>query len=239
MNFDEDFAHLDSLGLGGVRLCYTTLEIGGLDFHLRVLRDNQQCPDSIDDVEHLGISSATWPLFGVLWQSEELLSHLMSNEEVGSKKVLEIGCGIALASLVLKRRGIDITATDLNPHAGTFLDFNTQINRMDEVAFGQAGWQGGESSLGQFDLLVGSDLLYDHHNLAPLVDYIDHHVRPDGEVILVDPGRGLTSKFTRLLSALNFSATVLQEMFTARDGSAESYWIMRFKRYAENQVPVK
>ena len=68
--------------LDNVRFRFQTIEMGGEDFHLRSLRDVQQCPSVIDDMESLGISSATWPLFGVLWQSEELLSHLMVTEDV-------------------------------------------------------------------------------------------------------------------------------------------------------------
>ena len=216
--------------LDSVRFRYQTIEMGGEDFHLRSLRDVQQCPLAIEDMETLGISNATWPLFGVLWQSEQLLSHLMVTEDVSDKRVLELGCGLALASLVLKRRGFDITATDLNPYAKVFLNFNTALNEIDSVEFGQAGWSGGESSLGLFDLLLASDVLYDHHNLAPLVSFLADHVRPGGEILLVDPGRGLTRRFAREMTALGFLVTVQSTQYETSDGQSKSYWVLRSKK---------
>lgn len=216
--------------LDSVRFRFQTIELGGEDFHLRSLRDVQQCPTAIDDMESLGISSATWPLFGVLWQSEELLSHLMVTEDVRDKRVLELGCGLALASLVLKRRGFDVTATDLNPYARVLLNFNTSLNGIDCVEFGQAGWSGGNSSLGHFDLLLASDVLYDHHNLEPLVSFLAGHVRPDGEILLVDPGRGLTRRFARAMTALGFSVAVQSTQYETRDGQSKSYWVLRSRK---------
>ena len=223
-------AHRPLARLDGVRYRFQTLELGGEDFHLRGLRDVQQCPTTIEDVEPLGISSATWPMFGVLWQSEELLSHLMVSEKAADKKVLELGCGLALASLVLRRRGIDVTATDMNPHASEFLHFNAELNDINTVRFGQAGWAEGTSSLGRFDLLVGSDVLYDHHSLMPLVNFVQGHISASGEVLIVDPGRGLTTKFIREMKAIGFVVDVQSTVYETLDGRSTSYWVLRFNR---------
>lgn len=218
--------------LEGVRLRYQTLNFGNADYHLRSLLDVQQCPAVVTELERFGISSATWPLFGVLWPSEEMLSHLMLDEELGSKRILEIGCGLALASLVLKRRGADITATDYHPEAGQFLDYNTDLNDLDGITFRRESWQEAESSLGEFDLIVGSDLLYDQHNLEPLVTFLDSHVAPNGQIVMVDPGRGMTSKFSRLVQELGFTVQTSREVYVASDGKSQNYWVMRFSRRA-------
>ena len=209
---------------------YQTLDFGDLDYHLRGLRDVQQCPASVSDLEQFGISSATWPLFGVLWRSEELLSHLMLTEELGSKRVLEIGCGLALASMVLKRRGADVTATDCNPNASEFLDFNTDLNDIDRIRFERISWQVPDASLGQFDLVVGSDLLYDRHNLEALVSFLHSHVGLNGQIVMVDPGRGMTGKFTRLLQTFGFTVQTSSETYASSDGESANYWVMRFSR---------
>ena len=46
-------------------------------------------------------------------------------------KILEVGCGIGLCSLVLQRRGADITASDYHPLAEEFLRFNAALNGVD------------------------------------------------------------------------------------------------------------
>ena len=230
MNVDE----YDVNRLRGVRMRFQTLDFGDLDYHLRGLRDTQQCAEAISELERFGISSATWPLFGVLWRSEELLSHLMLTEDLGSKRILEIGCGLALASLVLKRRGADITATDYHPDAGQFLDFNADLNGIDRISFKRVSWHAPDASLGHFDLVVGSDLLYDRHNLEPLVHFLDSYVGQNGEIVLVDPGRGMTGKCTRLLQNLGFNVQTSSEMYASSDGNTANYWIMRFSRSAES-----
>ena len=50
-----------------LRLRYQTVEFGNLDIHLCTLRDKQEFHDPAGVAEGLGISSATWPIFGVLW----------------------------------------------------------------------------------------------------------------------------------------------------------------------------
>ena len=216
----------------GVRMRFQTLDFGDADYHLRGLRDVQQCPASVSELERFGISNATWPLFGVLWRSEELLSHLMLKEELGGKRILEVGCGLALASLVLKRRGADVTATDHHPVASEFLDFNTELNNIDRINFKRVSWQAPDASLGQFDLVVGSDLLYDQHNLEPLVSFLDSHVGQKGQIVVVDPGRGMAGKFTRLLQRLDFEVQTTSESYVSSDGESANYWVMRFSRIA-------
>jgi hypothetical protein len=109
-----------------LRIRYQTIEFGDVDIHLRTLRDRQQYLDVDDVAGKLGISSATWPLFGVVW--------------VAGKRILKVGCGIALASLVLNHRFADITATNYHPEAGHFLVENVQLNKGKEIPFVRMGW---------------------------------------------------------------------------------------------------
>ncbi len=47
---------------------------------------------------------------------------------IAGKRILEVGCGIGLCSLVLQQRGADITASDYHPVAEKFLRHNTDLN---------------------------------------------------------------------------------------------------------------
>ncbi len=85
-----------------------------------MLRDVLQFEDPDGVAGKLGISSAAWPIFGVIWPSGEVLANLMLDYQIKGKRVLEVGCGIALASLVLNQRDADITATDHHLPPGTF-----------------------------------------------------------------------------------------------------------------------
>lgn len=187
-----------------LRIRYQTLEFGDVDIHVRTLRDNQQFLDIDGVAEALGISSATWPLFGIVWASGQVLAHLMLDYHVEGKRVLEVGCGIALASLVLNHRLADISATDYHPEAGNFLLSNVQLNHGKTIPFIRTGWADTDCGLGKFDLIIGSDLLYERSHVEVLSAFIELHANPHCEVILVDPGRGHHANFSKKMIALGY-----------------------------------
>jgi predicted nicotinamide N-methyase len=188
-----------------LRFRYRTIEFGDVDIHVRSLRDRQQYVDLEGVAEDLGISSATWPLFGVVWASGEVLAHLMFDYEIAGRRILEVGCGIALASLVLNQRAANITATDYHPEAEGFLLENVRLNDGKEIPFVRTGWCDARSALGEYDLIIGSDLLYERGHVEALSAFIDQHARPQCEVIIVDPGRGQHARFSKRMVSLGYT----------------------------------
>ncbi len=193
--------------MSSFRIRYQTLEFDQVDIHLRTLRDNQQFSDDAGEAEDLGISSATWPLFGVVWSSSEVLAHCMFEHDIEGLRILEVGCGIGLTSLVLGHRLADITATDQHPEAERFLQKNVALNGLAPIPFVRAGWGDDDCGLGEFDLIIGSDLLYERPNVEPLAAFIDRHAKPQCQVIIVDPGRGQQARFCRTMEDLGYAHT--------------------------------
>lgn len=191
------------------RVRYQTLEFGKDDIHLRTLRNRQEFSDDQQIAERLGISSAAWPIFGVVWQSGEILARLMHTRNIDNLRILEVGCGIGLTSLVLQQRGADITATDHHPEANAFLDANTNLNDLQKIPFERIGWADLQNNLGEFDLILGSDLLYEAEHIELLSQFIHRHMAADGELILVDPGRGHRAKFQRAMLTLGYQESGL------------------------------
>jgi len=173
-----------------IRDRYQTLEIGALDVHVRTLRDTQQSADPDAAAAALGISSPSWPLFGVIWPSGLTLAHLMASYELQGRRGLEIGCGVGLASLVLNLRGGDIWATDHHPEGGRLLRENVALNGGAPIPFVRAGWDDLDTGLGRFDLLIASDVLYEPAHVFALSAFIERHAQERCEVVVVDPGRG-------------------------------------------------
>ncbi|MBO1518444.1 class I SAM-dependent methyltransferase [Oceanisphaera pacifica] len=190
-----------------VRVRYQTIEIGHKDIHLCTLRDNQQFSDPEGVAAGLGICDSAWPLFGVLWPSSQVLAHHMLEYNIKGKRILEVGCGIGLASIVLNKRGADITATDYHPTVESFLDRNTQLNNSKNIAFERVDWADDHSQLGLFDLIIGSDLLYEDQQIIMLANFIQRHANPECEVILVDPGRGRKNKISQKMIEFGFTST--------------------------------
>ncbi|PLY16873.1 MAG: histidine kinase [Sedimenticola sp.] len=187
-----------------LRLRYQTIEFDSVDIHIRTLRDRQQFLDTDGIAEKLGISSAAWPLFCIVWDSGEVLAHFMFDYAIEGKRILEVGCGIALTSLLLNHRHADITATDHHPEAQGFLEENVRLNKGDEIPFVRTGWNDANSGLGEFDLIIGSDLLYEREHIELLAGFIDQHAKPVCEVIIVDPGRGNHAGFSKKMVSLGY-----------------------------------
>lgn len=188
-----------------VRLNYQTIEFGALDIHICSLRDRQQFDDPDGLAENLGICSASWPIFGMIWPSSIVLANFMLNYNTDGKRILEVGCGIALTSLLLNKQKADITATDRHPEVRTYLNRNTLLNLDASIPYQRIGWEDKDSDLGLFDVIVGSDLLYEDQHINLLADFIAAHAKPNCEIVLVDPSRGRKTKLSKRMIEHGFS----------------------------------
>ncbi len=178
--------------------------IGGSDFRIRALLNRQQFSDPDGSAERAGVAPASWPLFGVVWPAGLALAEEMSHFPIAGKSILELGCGIALTSLVLARRGADITACDYHPLAEAFLQHNVALNQLPALPFRTAPWLGPNPLLGRYDLIVGSDLLYERDHATLLAGFIAQHTHPASQVLIADPGRGYVSTFSALMANLGY-----------------------------------
>lgn len=203
----------------GYRIKYSTLSIGTEDFHLCSLRDKQQFSDAGGVAELAGISSASWPLFGQLWPSGEVLACAMQIFPVKGLRILELGCGLGLSSLVLQRLAADITASDYHPLAGEFLERNSVLNQLPPIPYVRCDWALVYPELGLFDLIIGSDLLYERDHPALLAGFIDRHTATKAQVVIVDPRRGNTASFSREMAVFGYlQAADLDSVHQSADG---------------------
>ena len=191
---------------------------GVADLIIRSLLDRQQFFDPLGAAAHLGISSAAWPLFGMSWPSGlHLAARLALRPVNGLERVLELGCGLGLASLVGHRRGVDMTASDCHPLAASFLRENSRLNQLAPIKYRHAQWgamplalplQQADPDLpltGHFDLIIASDVLYERDEAGHLAHYINLHAAPAAEVWIVDPNRGNRAPFCKHMATLGYS----------------------------------
>jgi len=180
------------------------LSIGGHTYRLRVLSDKRQFSDINGHRAHSGLSATQWGLFGQLWPSERLLAQAMHRFAVDGKRILELGCGVGLASLVLKRRGADIVASDPHPLAASFLKYNTTLNALPTVDYRRLSWDTPDPSIGRFDVIIASDVLYEPAQARFLAQIVERHAYPSAEVLITDPGHDHSQHFSQLLAEQHF-----------------------------------
>ncbi|MEP1741438.1 MAG: methyltransferase domain-containing protein [Kangiellaceae bacterium] len=213
-----------------LRLSYQTVEFGDIDIHLCTLRNKQEFHDPAGIAEKLGICSASWPIFGVIWPSSLVLAHFISDYNTQSKRILEVGCGMALSSLLLNKQHADITATDYHPEANKFLKRNALLNQDSAIAFEQVNWADTGDKLGLFDLIIGSDLLYEDNHIELLANFIEAHANPTCEVIIVDPGRGRKNKLSSRMKEFGFSSSQQIPAHTKYLDHEFKGYILKFER---------
>lgn len=217
-----------------LRIRYQTIEFGKQDIHVRGLRNLQEYDDTDGVAADLGISSARWSMFGVLWASSHVLAHRMARTPIQGRRVLEVGSGLALASLILNRLGADITATDRHPRVEAFLNANTELNGDPPIPFVRASWTDEDVDLGQYDLIIGSDLLYEQRHGAELSAFVLAHAAPDCEVVMVDGGRGERGTFDRGMAAAGF---VREELEILPSDRVDEHFKGRAFRYVRGETP--
>lgn len=204
---------------------------GGEDLMIRSLLDRQQYYDPTGAAGRLGICSASWPLFGLLWPSSiQMAQRFLQRPVREDERILEIGCGLALPTLVGRRCGARITASDRHPLTRMFLEANAILNDVSPVKYRHGQWgvpgnicisdTGAELLSARYDLILGSDLLYDRNAPQELAYFIDDHAAAEAEVWIIDPDRGHRPAFTRQMAGYGFEL-VEQERLNIEAGGAE------------------
>lgn len=203
----------------GYRTHQTHIAIDGVDeLVIRSLVDREQFHDPRGHASMLGISSAAWPMFGVPWASGlQLAARLALRPVRDGERILEIGCGLALPSLVGHRRGADMTASDCHPLAAAFLRANLRLNGLEPMSYRHGQWNApardraregrhrGSVVRGRYDLIIGSDLLYERDSRGGLAAFIAQHAKADAQVWIVDPDRGNRPAFHREMAGAGFT----------------------------------
>lgn len=223
-----------------------TIDVPGQEsLEIYTLLDRQQYYDPTGAAGRLGICSAAWPLFGMLWPSGLQLAIKIAKKPVDPlQKILEIGCGLGIASLAAHRAGGNVTASDRHPMARHFLNKNLLKNKLPKMRFKYGQWGQTESvSLAdtgspilsqRYDLIMGSDLLYEPNSPRQVAAFIDRHAASKSEVWVIDPNRGYRNHFSRSMAEFGFSLDIdekIQRSFSYSSSELTEAYTGRFLIY--------
>jgi predicted nicotinamide N-methyase len=129
----------------------------------------------------------------VLWRSGVALARELEGEELRDLRVVELGCGLGLPSVVAARAGASVLATDAAPEALELVRRNAAANGV-RVDTATADWAAPEELVvrGPFDLALAADVLYERAAVARLLSVLP---RLAPAAWLADPGRPAAEAF--------------------------------------------
>jgi predicted nicotinamide N-methyase len=151
------------------------------------------CPADWEQLRHEeGGAGRPVPYWARPWPSGIALAGALAEDPPrAGARVLEVGCGLALPSVVAARAGARVLATDGASDAVAFAAHVLAINEVDgEVAC--ADWsEHGEQLVqrGPFDLVLAADVLYTSANVEVALRLFPRLVAPTGMVRVADPNR--------------------------------------------------
>ena len=187
----------------GYATAETLLEVSG--HRVRMTR--------VDDAEVLlaGIEPVTFatderlPYWAELWPSAVALAHYLTKHlNLAGWRVLELGCGLGLVSVVAALQGARVLCTDYEEAALTFARHNARGNACRDIRFRLLDWC--QPALRRrYDCILASDVIYEARSFAPLASLLQRYLARGGTAVFAEPGRARSRPFFTLLRQRGFT----------------------------------
>lgn len=182
-----------------------TLAFGDLRVTLETVADfdallEHYARDAADDVSRI-------PYFAALWPAARALAAYLATRDAPppGQRVIELGCGLGLPALVCALQGAQVTAVDFHPDNEPLFRRNLALNQV-TAAYHNCRWDRLPPALHRsFDLVLGSDLVYEADQPASLAAAMTCLCAPDGCIVLSDPGRKHLAALEHALAGHGFT----------------------------------
>ncbi len=175
--------------------------LGGREFVVARPAD----PEALLDERRFEEEDEFLPYWAEPWPSGSALARCVAALDLAGERVLELGCGIGLPSLVAASRGANVLATDWAPEAVELVRENAAANGL-HLEAAVLDWRHPPPVLGRFELVLAADVLYEERNVSPLVDLLESVVAPAGRALVADPGRRHAAAFFAALAGRGWAS---------------------------------
>jgi predicted nicotinamide N-methyase len=195
---------LERLPLSWYETVIKNVIVGDVSYQLTQLKNLDQTIDRLFETlkDHPESFERQPPYFGILWPAGLQLAEQIAEVDLRGKRVFEIGCGLGLASIVAAKRGAEVLAVDPHPAVGGFLAENAELNGVSVEYREQLVEQH------TFDLVMGSDILYERSLVKPLAQLFYQTMAPGGRGLLADPGRPYLQNFVTAMEQYGCSCSI-------------------------------
>jgi predicted nicotinamide N-methyase len=146
------------------------------------------------------------PYWTEIWPSALAMSKfILENAElIKGKKIIEIGAGLGLPSIVASKLCKEIVITDYLEDALTFAEKNAKMNDCNNMKFQVLDWRNILMSNQKYDIILASDVAYEKRFFDELPTAFLNLMHDQSIVLFTEPGRQFTENFIGSLSDLFF-----------------------------------
>src|SRR4051812_31654835 len=141
-------------------------------------------PRDWDELRHQqGAVARTAPYWARLWPSGLALADaLATRSDLAGRRVIELGCGLGLPSIVAARAGASVLATDGVADAVVFTAHNLAINDVGAEA-ALADWReaGALVERGPWDFVIAADVFYLREGVDAVLRLLPELTGRDGQ----------------------------------------------------------
>ncbi len=138
-----------------------------------------------------------FPLWSKIWEATAVLAFKLSQIPPDSeKRFLEIGAGMGVVGLYASKIGHSVTITEYNRDAINFARANALHNGIENADIQHLDWSN-PGDIGQFDYIIGSEVIFKEEDIMSLFLLFQRYLKPDGRVVLAEGMRRTSLEFVR------------------------------------------
>jgi predicted nicotinamide N-methyase len=170
------------------------------------------------------------PYWADIWPSARVLASYITQLPGKGRTLLELGCGAGLVATVAALAGFRVCATDYYEDALRFTELNVaeETGLVPETRL--VDWRKIPTDLGRFDLVVGSDVLYERIYGRLVAKAIDMTLARNGEAVIADPGRIAADEFVYAARARGLALAGHERVPYVDGAIRQTISLYRFKR---------
>lgn len=178
----------------GRRVIRRRAAVAGVEIEVATLKDAAELLDDPELLDHFHRTDRL-PYGLELWPSALMLAeHLTKDGPGAGREAVELGCGVGFASIFAAKTGWRIAATDADPLALRFTEFNAKLNDALLASLEFLDWMSPPTER-KFARVLAADVLYQTSDHSPLLNCIQAVLADNGLAIIADPCRGAAEKF--------------------------------------------
>ena len=170
------------------------------------------------------------PYWAEIWTSSIALARRIAAEQGSGRRLLELGCGVGLASAAAARIGFQVTATDYYEPALRFAELNAAHNGAPLAVAQLLDWRNLPGDLPQFDVVIASDVLYERANVELVAAAFARALRRGGLGLLTDPQRIHAAAFPEICRRRSLEITRRDIVRVTRGAKTQTIDLFELRR---------